>query len=176
MKKRSKYRPKGVRSDVMGWMLKGMSRAHEVSPIILTIRVKNHDSLQALQKGEVNEDQLRAIIAAFNVAEGLIEIGLGTEYKDEVDAGQMALLAMIRKGVPHRHWLCTGPELKAILLAMEVHDAQLDVATVVQMEQALGLVEAAIRNRKAQPVNWSENPTKPMRQIPLFRTLRLDLA
>jgi hypothetical protein len=37
-------------------------------------------------------------------------------------------------------------------LAMEIHDAQLDAATVIDIEQALDLIEKEIRGGKARPI------------------------
>ena len=40
----------------------------------------------------------------------------------------------------------------ALKLAMEIHDAQLDAATVLDIERALDLIEKEIRGGKARPI------------------------
>jgi len=42
--------------------------------------------------------------------------------------------------------------LVALKLAMEIHDAQLDAATVLDIERALDLIEKEIRGGKARPI------------------------
>jgi hypothetical protein len=50
-------------------------------------------------------------------------------------------------------FVATGPELKAINLAMEIHDAQLDASTVRQLEQALDIVQEDIIYKRARAIN-----------------------
>lgn len=51
MRKRSKYRPKGVRLDVMTWVINGMRPVTDAADEILTLRIKNHMAMDTLRKG-----------------------------------------------------------------------------------------------------------------------------
>jgi hypothetical protein len=159
-RKKSSYRPKGVRTDVMGWVKAGMNPARNL-PIVLTIRIKNHDSVESLRNGQATRQTLDPLIGAFNMAEALVTLGFGTEYAEVVRDGQLALLVMARRGLrTGGKFLCSGPELTAINLALEVHDAQLDVVTVQDMEKALNIVETAIRLKKVNKISATEEESK----------------
>ena len=156
MRKKSKYKPKGVRVDVMSWIKSGMLKAAEVAggSIITQTRIKNHIAIEALRKGEATIDDMDAIINAFNVTEALAIKGIGDDYRAEIKAGQDAVLeiAVRAKEKDAGRFVVTGPELSAINLAMEVHDAQLDVCTVAQLESALDYVWEQIRQRKVRKI------------------------
>lgn len=152
MRKRSKYKPKGVRLDTMAWLKSGMLKAAEVGggDIILTTRIKNHNAIDRLRKAEADKDDISIIIEAFNVTESLAILRIGDEYRKEIKAAQDAVYSMCQRAAKHGKYVLTGPELVAINLGMEVHDAQLEVCTVAQLEQALNYVWQQIRLRKAR--------------------------
>lgn len=152
MRKRSKYKPKGVRLDVMSWLKSGMLKASEVGggSIITQTRIKNHLSIDVLRRGEAVKDDVDAIVNAFNVTEALARLRIGDEYSEQIGAAQDALYAMCLRSVDRGKFILTGPELQAINLAMEIHDAQLDVCTVAELEAALDYVWEQIRLRKVR--------------------------
>jgi hypothetical protein len=49
-------------------------------------------------------------------------------------------------------FLFTGPEMQAVNLAMDVHDAQLDECTVAELEKALNLVANEIKHKRARMI------------------------
>ena len=59
---------------------------------------------------------------------------------------------MGKRGVEKGSFVFTGPEMNAIKLVMDLHDAQLDDCTVREMEQALFIVDEEIRLKKARPI------------------------
>lgn len=154
MRKRSKYKPKGVRLDVMSWIKSGMLKANAVGggSIITQTRIKNHIAIEALRKGEATKDDMDAMISAFNVTEALAIQGMGAEYKTEIRAGQDALYNIGARAKEKGRFVLTGPELTAINTTMEIHDAQLDVCTVAELEKALDYVWEQIRQRKVRRI------------------------
>lgn len=153
MRKRSKYKPKGVRLDVMTWIKSGMLKVNAVSGSIITeASIKNHISIDALRKGEATTSDMDNLINAFNVAEALAIHGIGAEYQAEIGSGQDALYNIGARAKEKGRFVLTGPELTAINTAMQVHDAQLDVCTVAELEQALDYVNEQIRQRKTRRV------------------------
>ena len=62
---------------------------------------------------------------------------LGTDWRDELEAAKQALIAVIERGQKTARYVCKGSEMSAINLMMEIHDAQLDNATVSMLEKAL---------------------------------------
>lgn len=153
MRKRSRYRPKGVRLDNLAFVLQGMQRVAQ-RPEALDLRIKNHAALANLVQGRGDRGDVDVMIAAMNVTEGLLMVNpdLGQDWRTEIRAAQDAILAMARRGVERERFLFTGPELTAINLAMEIHDVQLETATVAELERAMDRVAEEIRNRRARPV------------------------
>lgn len=150
MRKRSKYKPKGVRLDTMAWIMSGMQKAADVGggSIITQNRIKNHIAIEALRKGEATIDDMDAIINAFNVTEALAIKGIGADYRAEIKAGQDAVYSIGTRSAVKGRYVLTGPELSAINTTMEVHDAQLDICTVAELEEALDFVWEEIRHKR----------------------------
>lgn len=151
MRKRSKYKPKGVRLDNVAWLLSGM-KPMRTEPAALDLRIKNHAAMTAMVKGEGTRHDIDVLIGAFNMAEALARIGRGTELMPEIRAGQDALLEMSRRGLAKGKFLFTGPELNAANLAMDIHDAQLDAATISDIEKGLEVVTQEIKARRARVI------------------------
>jgi hypothetical protein len=114
-----------------------------------TLRIKNHDALDKLRKGEADKETIDILIGTYNVAEGLVRQGIGDEYREELRAGQDALLAVARRG---GNFILKPQELTALNLAMEVHDAQLDVCTVIELERAIDIVQEDVLHKRARSI------------------------
>jgi hypothetical protein len=138
MRKRSKYRPKGVRLDNMAWVQSGLRRVEDVSASA-TIKIRNHDAMNTLRLGNATKAEIDIIIAALNIAEALARQGVGSDWLPELRAAQDALLTLARRGLTSR-FIVRADELTALNLAMEIHDAQLEAVTVKQLETAMEFV------------------------------------
>jgi hypothetical protein len=145
---RKKYRPKPIRMDNMSFVQAGI-RPFETLPAGTTLRVKNHDALNNLRMGVATRSDMDMLIAASNIAEAMRRMGKGTDWELELKEGHDALLAVARRGVPSMRFVMTGPELQALNLLMDIHDAQLDACTVQDVENAVDLVDKEIRNKRA---------------------------
>jgi len=125
VRKRSKYKPKGVRPDAVSWVLSGL-KPFKASPQELNLRIKNHDALNTLRLGTATRKDLDALIAAMNMAEALTRMGIGADWSAEIKASQDALYHLAKRGVKNGdRFIITGLELQALNLGMEIHDAQL---------------------------------------------------
>ena len=153
MRKRSRYRPKGVRIDTMSYVMSGIQKFDDVSAA-LDLRLKNHVALDLLCTGKATKAHIDTLIGAFNMVEALARLrdDMGADWVKEIRQAQDALLAVAQRGLATEHFICRGYELVALKLAMEIHDAQLDAATVIDIEQALDLIEKEIRGGKARPI------------------------
>jgi len=153
MRKRSKYRPKGVRLDNMAWLIQGMAALRHNQHAI-DLKVKNHNALTEVVQGRGNREQIDVLIAAMNMSEALYRVNpdLGLQYSPEVKAAQDAIHSMGKRGIEKGRFLFTGPEMVAMNAGMEVHDAQLEVCTIAELEKALILVANEIRHKRARPI------------------------
>ena len=152
-RKKSKYKPKGVRLDAVQWVINGFRNISETGDAVLHLKIKNHESLECLRKGEAQRIDIDTIIGAFNIAEALARMQIGDEYAKEIKDGQDALLEVAKRGVGRDdRFILKAAEMSAINMTMEVHDAQLEITTIGELEKAMKIVENEIRARKARPV------------------------
>jgi hypothetical protein len=151
MRKRSKYRPRGVIMDTMLHVTSGMKKVGSISAGT-TLKIKNHGALESVRCGVGTKEDIDILITAFNITEALAMLRIGDDWKDEIRAAQDALLAVGRRGVETGKFILRGPELTLFNLAMQVHDAQLDACTVAELEKAIEIVEAVIRSKGARAV------------------------
>lgn len=152
-RKRSKYRPKGVIQDTISHVLGGFRLVQHVDGAATTLKIKNHQALASMVKGTGSRDDIDILIAAMNVTEALAITGeLGHEYRAEITAAQDAIVAMGKRGLERNRFLFTGPELTAMNLGMEIHDAQLDACTVAQLEKALDFVARELVAKRARAI------------------------
>jgi hypothetical protein len=154
MRKKSRYKPRGVRLDNMSWIIAGMKKVGTLPTAGVALKLKNHEALDSILKGQGTRAHVDVLIAAVNMSEALIRIRdeLGVDWKTEIKAAQDAIYTMGRRGVEKNRFAFTGPEMTAVKLVMDLHDAQLDECFVREMEEALFIVEEEIRMKKARPI------------------------
>jgi hypothetical protein len=154
MRKKSKYKPRPVLRDCMAYIKTGFEPVRNHSET-LTLRMKNHASLEEITKGRANKGHVDIMIVALNMTEALAMVreDLGSDWRTEIRAAQDALFAMAQRGVATGRWLFTGPELTAVNLAMELHDQQLDACTVDELQKAIDLSKRIIRAGKARVID-----------------------
>ena len=151
MRKRSKYRPKGLILDTMLYVSSGLKKVGAISAGT-TLKIKNHEALESVRQGHGTREDIDILICAFNITEALAMMRIGDDWKDEIRAAQDALLAVGRRGVETGKFILRGPELTSFNLAMEVHDAQLDACTVAELEKAIDFVDKIVRNKQARVI------------------------
>lgn len=154
MRKRSSYRPKGVRLDNLSWIKAGFAKVGNLPKAGIELKLKNHEALDSILNGTATRDHIDVLIAAMNMAEAfyLVNPDLGFDWKDEIKAAQDAIFTMSRRGLKHGKFLFTGLEMQAVKLGMDVHDTQLDNAQVRELEKALDVVASVIKNKKARAI------------------------
>lgn len=151
MRKRSKYRPKGLIVDTMNYIKSGMKVVGEISAGT-TLKIKNHAALKQVSTGLGTVNDIDTLICAFNITEALASMRIGDDWENEIRAAQDALLAVGRRGVETGKFILRGPELTIFNLAMELHDAQLDACTVAELEKAIDIVAAVVRAKGARAI------------------------
>jgi hypothetical protein len=86
MKKKSKYKPKGVRLDAVNWVLAGMKKVGALPTAGIGLKLKNHEALASILKGQGPRAHVDVLIHAVNMAEALIRIrdDLGADWANEM--------------------------------------------------------------------------------------------
>lgn len=151
MRKKSKYRPRPVLLNPVEHAIKGVQRVGSI-PAGTDLMIKNHSSLDAIRRGEATKDDIDVLIAALNMTEALALMRIGQDWKDEIRAAQDALFAVGSRGAETGRFILRGPELTSLNLGMQIHDAQLAVSTVAELEKAIDLVRKTIVSKKARPI------------------------
>jgi hypothetical protein len=145
VKKRSKYKPKGVVLDAMAHVKSGLQSLRCVGDQITILRIKNHGALSSLANGDASKDDADIIITAMNIADALIRMGVGEPHAKEMRQAQDAILSMARRGVANGYKFgFNTEELEAVNWAMEIHEAQLDAINIGQLEKAVDMVKKII--------------------------------
>lgn len=153
MRKRSKYKPKGLRYDNLTWVVSGMKPVASVPEAGTVLMAKNHAAMDEILQGRGTKDHVDILIGMVNVAEALAQDKeLGKDWQAEIRAGQDALLEMAVRGIKRGTFAFTGPELTAVNLVLELHDEQLRNCPVKRMEQALSLVASVIKHKRARRI------------------------
>lgn len=134
-KPRKAYRQRGVILDTMNWVCGGFKPLTSNVSEDVNLRLKNHLALDAVSKGQASRTDVGILIAASNMTMALKRGGFGDEHHDIARAGADAIEALRNR----ERYVCTGPELTAIKRMIELHDAQLDVARINDLDAALKL-------------------------------------
>ena len=163
MKKKSKYKPKGVRFDNMSWIISGMKKVGTLPTAGVALKLKNHEALDSILTGQGTKEHVDVLISSVNMAEAMTRIrdNLGRDWAEEIRAAQDAVYSMGVRGYEKGSFLFTGPEMTAVKLIMDLHDTQLDNCTVREMEQALFIVEEELRLRKARAIVKRKDALQP---------------
>lgn len=152
MRKKSKYRPKGVVLNTMAYVMESMTPVEKHGSFLIDLKIKNHEAMTALTKGQATKTDLDMLIAMVNFVEALYRMGIGTEYEDVVREGLDAIRDVARRGAPTGRFILKANEMNAINAVMELHDAQMDVITVKDMEKAFQIVDNEWRQKKMNPI------------------------
>jgi hypothetical protein len=151
VRKRSKYRPKGVIMDPMAYVKESLSPVE--ASYLLALRIRNHAAMMALTQGKATRDDIDLMIAMANMTEALYRMGLGRDYAEEVRQGLDALYEVGRRGASNYKFVLRANEMGALNTLMELHDAQMDIATVGDVDRALRMVREEKRLRRMIPIN-----------------------
>jgi hypothetical protein len=137
VRKKSKYRPKGVILDPMAYIQQGFTPIAEHGSALVTMRLRSHSALEALVTGKANRANIDVLIAMVNMTEALYRMGVGREYSSEVRAGLEALRSVGRRSMELGRFVLKSDEMAALNTVMELHDAQLDHMNEPHEEQQM---------------------------------------
>lgn len=130
IEKRARRPPKPQRRvnvDAAAFAIRSAQRA--IQPVSVDqardLAIGYHSALAAIAQGKGTEDDANTLALAANIALMLVEAGLGIDQLPTVHAGQDAIVSMMARAKRTGRHGFTGPELKAVQLLLDLHDAQL---------------------------------------------------
>jgi 5-formyltetrahydrofolate cyclo-ligase len=119
---------------------------------MLDLKIKNHAALEALTKGNATRADIDTLVAMVNMSEAFARLGFGDAYSDVVLAGLQALRHVGKRGAVSGSFILKAHEMNALNTAMELHDAQMEVVTLKDMDAAIALVREEHRLKKMTPI------------------------
>lgn len=119
---------------------------------MLDLKIKNHGAMEALTKGLATRTDIDTLISMVNMTEAFARLGFGTDYSDVVRDGLQALRDVGRRGATSGSFILKAHEMNALNTAMELHDAQMEVVTLKDMDAAIALVREEYRLKKMTPI------------------------
>ncbi len=152
MRKRSKYRPKHVLVNPVGYVLENLSPVNSHTSFMVDLKIKNHGAMDSLTKGKAKHTDIDMLISMVNMTEAFARLGFGKDYSDVVRDGLQALRDVGKRGAASGSFVLKAHEMNALNAAMELHDAQMDVVTLKDMDAAIALVQEEYRLRKMTPI------------------------
>jgi hypothetical protein len=153
-KPRKKYKPGRVLRNPVGYVLESIEPVTKHSGFLTDLRIINSAAMTSLMQGTAKMLEVDRLVAMSNITEALQHFGFGVEYRDAAQDGRQALYNIIERAGKIKRFTPTGVEVRQLNMLMELHDAQLDVITVRDMELAIEYVE------KQRPVS-TRLPTVP---------------
>lgn len=152
MRKKSKYKPRPVLLNPMGYVIESMTPVSQHNSFLIDVKVKNHMALMSMTQGKAVRGDVDTLIQAVNIVEALYRMGVGAEYGDAMREGSNALHSVGVRGAKSGQFILRSDEMKALNIIMELHDAQLEVITLKDMERAHKIVIEEFRQRKMRPI------------------------
>ena len=152
MKRRKKYKPKPILVNPLGYVMEGMSPVTSYGDYLVDLHIKHHNALAKLVRGEAAKSDMDTLISGANMTEALLMLEIGTEYAGVMRQGQDALFAAASRGAVSGRFILKGEEMQAINTLFELHDAQLEIATVKDIERAIAIVERERRAKRMRTV------------------------
>ena len=89
-------------------------------------------------------DAYNDVAAACLIAEHFASVGIGAEYAYEIHAALVALKRVQQRSLKTGSWILDGDAINAVGRALEIHDAQMKVASYGELRE--GVIEAARKN------------------------------
>lgn len=149
---RKKYVPKMVLKNPVSYVLEGFVPVRDHKTHFQRIQIKNSYALTALFKGKASNSDMSTLVAMSNIVEALCNLGFGAEHSSVAEDGRNAILSILSRS----KYLPTGLEIKALQNLLDLHDAQLGVITVKELDKAIEFVKRGVRRPDAIRITKTE--------------------
>ncbi len=128
---------------------------------MLDRQLKASAGLHALMQGTAVRGNISDIIAAHNMAVAIQRFKIGDEHRAITNTSADALVAIAERFSKTGRYGATGPEIKALQDLLELHNAQLEVTTVGDVDRAYQYAMNVHRSSADHklPTNFVGEPT-----------------
>jgi hypothetical protein len=149
MRKKSKYKPKPVLQNPLGFVLDSIAPITAHGGYLVELQLKNSNAMLNLMQGRATKQDMNMIIAMSNIVEALCDLGFGKQYASVAVDGREAIIGIVMRAVDKLRFVPTGPEIQALNTLMELHDEQMQIITVGDMDRAIAHAKELLRNKRA---------------------------
>jgi hypothetical protein len=149
MRKRSKYRPKPVLTDPVGFVVESSTLLVEHGDYVVDWQLRNNSAFEKLLKGIADKKDLNTLIASRNMTEALIVTLGGHDIDATLARSAVALIGICDRGNAGKGVAMKADEMQAMRDLMGLHDELLEVVTVGQFEKALAYAKKEINAGRA---------------------------
>lgn len=161
MRKRSKYRPRPVLADPIGYVIEGNTNITNHDTYLVDLKLVNHNALTCVLSGTATKQHINSLIAMHNICEAIRRMIAKRKITDlpiELDAatlicGKAALLDLSVRGASSGKFSCTQPEILALNDLMQLHDELMAIIKVRHMEQATAFAKNEVVCNRATVIN-----------------------
>jgi hypothetical protein len=136
--------------DAMAWVKSGFYLV-DTHPATAELALTNHTSIDVLRRGEASRVDMQVLTNMLNMMEALTEVNpaFGEDYSQEIESAQAAMMSLVARCKERGVFTCTAAELDALRVAIELHDAQLEIATVNDIAEAMKIIKSVVSSGKA---------------------------
>lgn len=142
-KPRKKYKPKGVIRDPVNFVVAGSRPASE--EIQLDTKILYHSAMTQMVQGNGKKDDWQTLANAMNVGLILCEMGYGQEFVPDLVKAQGAMVLVKQRFRATGKMGLRGEEMQAINVALDLHDQQLALTPIRDIERAVLCVDRELR-------------------------------
>jgi len=137
----------------VAYVVESMTPVAQHSNFLVDLKIRNHMAMRNLTQGQATRSDMDELVVLGNVVEALLRMGFGTEYGEIAGEGIQSILEVARRGLANdNRFILNAKEMNALNSLMELHDAQMDVITVRDLEQAMKLIDKEHRTGKMQRI------------------------
>jgi hypothetical protein len=150
MRKRSKYKPKPVLVNPLGYVMESATPLIEHETYVVDWQLRSNSAFEKLLKGIADKKDINTLVAARNITEGLMVTLKGADADGTLARSAVALIELCDRGNAGKSLVMKAQELQAMRDMMQLHDELLEVVTVRQFERALEYTKNEIKVGRAR--------------------------
>lgn len=156
MRKKSRHKPRPLLINPVAYVLESITPVTKHDSYLLDLKIKNHGAMANLTQGKATRIDIDVLVYMANMVEALCMLGFGTEYVSVSKAGSDALHALGVRGANTGKFILKAEEMNAMNELMELHDQQMEIVIVKDIERANGVINEMRRQRKMRSMTRTQ--------------------
>lgn len=152
MRKRSKYKPRPVLVDPVGFVVESVKPIVEHDNYVLDWKLKNNAAFAALMRGQATKTDMDTLAAAHNITDALLVILDGQDIDGTIARSAVAIMDICDRANAGKGVAMRANEMQAMRDLMQLHDELMDVVTLGQMEKAIAYAKKEIAAGRANRI------------------------